>query len=201
MAQAELKQVEETKPMLKLDLGCGKNKREGFLGVDSIAFEPVDRLADLGAERWQLASYALDDDGSVMRGDGIELEDGSVDEAHCSHFIEHLTWPQRVNFFNELYRVMKVGAQCQLILPHWASARYYGDPTHKEPMSEFAFYYLDREWRKSNAPHVGYTCDFAVTWGYSLHQSLTSRNQEYQQHAIQFWKEAAQDIIATLTKR
>jgi hypothetical protein len=27
-----------------------------------------------------------------------------------------------------------------------------------------------------------------------------SRNQEYQSHALTFWKEAAQDMIATLTK-
>jgi hypothetical protein len=115
--------------------------------------------------------------------------------------IEHLTWPERVHFFNELYRVLIPEGKCQLILPHWASARYYGDPTHKEPMSEFAFYYLDKNWREANAPHVGYTCDFNVTWGYSLHQSLMNRNQEYQQYALLNYKEAAQDIIATLTKR
>ena len=181
MAKAKLKQVEKPQ-LLKLDLGCGKNKREGFIGVDCRQFDgKVDQVVDL-TKTWP-------------------WKDGTVEEAHCSHMIEHLTWPERVHFFNELHRVLIVGGKCQLILPHWSSARYYGDPTHKEPMSEFAFYYLDKNWREGNAPHVGYTCDFNVTWGYSMHPSLLSRNQEYQQFALQNYKEAAQDTIATLIKR
>jgi hypothetical protein len=45
-----------------------------------------------------------------------------------------------------------------------------------------------------------YTCDFAATWGYSLHPSIQHRNTEYQTFALSNYKEAAQDIIATLTK-
>lgn len=166
---------------MKLDLGCGKNKKEGFTGVDSIAFDGVDVVADL-REPWQ-------------------WEDGSVDEVHCSHTLEHLAWPERVHFFNELYRVLKPGAKATIVIPHWTSARYYGDPTHKEPFSEFGFYYLNKEWRGSNAPHTGYTCDFDSTWGYSLHPALGSRNQEFQQFAVQWYKEACTDIIATVTRR
>ena len=165
---------------MRLDLGCGKNKKEGFHGVDSIPFEGVDTVMDLtGPWPW---------------------EDDSVEEVHCSHFIEHLAWPDRVKFFNELYRVMKKDAKAAIILPHWASSRYYGDPTHKEPFSEFAFYYLSKKWRDDNAPHVGYTCDFQATWGYSLNPALVSRNQEFQQHAMSWFKEAVTDIHATLIK-
>jgi hypothetical protein len=64
------------------------------------------------------------------------------------------------------------------------------------------FYYLDKNWRAANAPHNDkYTCDFASTWGYSMNGALSARNAEYQQIALQFWKEAAQDTIATLIKR
>jgi hypothetical protein len=179
VAKAKLKQVEKAK-LIKLDFGCGKSPRAGFEGVDSLDFGQPHKVDLRKPWPWK---------------------DGTVEEAHCSHMIEHLTWPERVHFFNELHRVLIPEGKCQLILPHWASARYYGDPTHKEPMSEFAFYYLDKNWRGDNAPHVGYTCDFNVTWGYSLHQSLLTRNQEYQQFALQNYKEAAQDIIATLTAR
>jgi ubiquinone/menaquinone biosynthesis C-methylase UbiE len=180
MAKKQLKAI-PVQELLKLDLGCGKNTKEGFYGVDSLKFDAVDLVHDL-RKPWP-------------------WKDGSVEEVHCSHFIEHLTWPERVHFFNELYRVLRPEGKCTLIIPHWASSRYYCDPTHKEPFSEFAFYYLDKNWREGNAPHVGYKCDFLATWGYALHQSLMTRNQEYQQHAMQFFKEACQDIIATLTKR
>ena len=55
----------------KLDLGCGKNKQAGFVGVDERAFEGVDVAHDL-RRPWPWS-------------------DSSVDEVHCSHFLEHLT--------------------------------------------------------------------------------------------------------------
>lgn len=174
---------------LKLDFGCGKNKKEGFMGVDSIKFPGVDFVQDL-TKKWQ-------------------WKDNSVDEAHASHFIEHLEARDRVHFVNELYRILKPGSKATIITPAWSSNRAYGDMTHKwPPVSEMWYYYLNRDWRKQNCPHDdtefnkdGYSCDFDATWGYSIHPGLQSRNQEYQTHALTFWKEAAQDIIATLTKK
>jgi hypothetical protein len=52
MGKAKLKSVEL--PKLKLDLGCGKNKKPGFLGVDSRKFDGVDWVADLRAEKWEI---------------------------------------------------------------------------------------------------------------------------------------------------
>ena len=175
----------------KLDLGCGPGKKEGFYGVDRIAFPGVDLVLDFGKGSWPWA-------------------DNSIEEAHSSHTLEHLTnlqekW-ERVTFFNELYRVMKPGGKCSLTIPHWASNRYYGDPTHKEPFSEMGFYYLDKNWRAQNAPHTdiqhnpnGYSCHWRCEWGYSMHQSLLARNDEYRQFAMQNYKESCQDIIATMT--
>jgi len=210
---------------IKLDIGCGKNKKEGFIGIDIYDFPGVDIVADVRRKTWlatqvpeELKARMIEDDGE---DEPNELEviawrfpDNSVDEAHASHFLEHLTnfgdkW-ERVNFFNELYRILKLGAQASLIFPHWASNRYYGDPTHKEPFSEMGFYYLKREWRldQGNAPHSdssvnpnGYSCDFEATWSYTLHPGLANRHVETQQFAITWGKEAVQDIVATLTKR
>jgi hypothetical protein len=170
--------------MVKIDLGCGPNKQPGHIGVDRIKFDGVDVVCDIGTERWP-------------------WDDASVDEAHCSHTVEHLTAPQRIHFCNELYRVLKPGAKCAIVVPHWASCRAYGDLTHQwPPVSEFWFYYLDKGWRAVNAPHNdAYTCDFAATWGYSMHQELLVKNQEMQRYAMAFYKEACQDIHATLTKK
>lgn len=184
--------------MLKLDFGCGPNPRDGFEGVDVIPFEgKVKHVVDLTKTPWP-------------------WEDNSVDEAHASHFVEHLTAPQRIQFCNELYRILKPGGTCQIIVPHWASCRAYGDLTHQwPPISEFWFYYLSSAWRlgdpekgvQGNAPHddikynpQGYSCNFGATWGYSVRQDVLTRNSEFQQFAIANYKEVCQDIIATLTK-
>ena len=168
---------------MKLDLGAGINKKEGFIGVDSRGFPGVDVVADL-TKPWPWA-------------------DETVDEVHCSHMIEHLTAEQRIFFVNELYRVMKKGAKATIVTPHWSSTRAYGDLTHQwPPVCEMWYYYLNKDWRAVNAPHNdGYICDFDATWGYGLHESLLARNPEFQQFAINFYKEAAQDLHATLIKR
>ncbi len=168
---------------LKLDLGCGINKKEGFLGVDARKFKGVDKVADL-TKKWPWKT-------------------GSVDEVHCSHTVEHFTAKERIHFVNELYRVLKPNAKATIVVPHWASQRAYGDLTHQwPPVSEFWFYYLDKTWRATNAPHNdGYTCDFNVTWGYGMREDLLSRNQEYQNHAMANFKEVLTDTIATFTKK
>ena len=174
---------------LKIDLGCGKNKKEGFLGVDQYQMENVDIVLDIGNEVWP-------------------WEDGTVDEIHASHFLEHLTPKQRMHFMNEAFRVMKEGAKATVITPHWASNRSYGDMTHQwPPVAEMFYYYLSQEWRDSQAPHTdrkwnpdGFNCNFAATWGYSFSAELNTRNQEYVQFALQNYKEAAQDMHATLVK-
>lgn len=182
--------VKEAPQPLRIDLGAGKNPKPGFVGIDRIDFKNGSLICDIGTERWP-------------------WEDSSVDEAHCHHVFEHLTnlngKCERVHFLNELHRVLKPSAGCLLTIPHWASQRYYGDPTHCEPFSEFGFYYLSREWRKVNAPHTdiefnpkGYTCDLECTWGYSMHPSMQVRSADYQQHAMQWWLEARQDMVATL---
>lgn len=178
---------------MRIDFGCGPNKKEGFVGVDQHAFDgKVDIVGDVTDPQFW-----------------TRFESESLEAAHASHFVEHLTALQRCLFFNELWRIMKPGAQATVITPHWASCRAYGDPTHQwPPVSEFTFYYLKREWRDQNAPHTdaahmagGYSCDFDATWGYGLHPALAARNPEYQQDAINWFKEAAQDLHCTLTRR
>jgi len=171
----------ETAPLLKLDLGCGKSKRDGFTGVDVRDFGQ-DIVADL-TKAWP-------------------WPDASVEEVYCSHFVEHLKAEDRIHFVNELYRVLTKGGKAQIVVPHWASCRAYGDLTHQwPPVSEFWFYYLSKEWREQNAPHNdGYTCDFQATWGYAMRPDLATRNQDYQMFAMNNYKEVITDIIATLTK-
>jgi hypothetical protein len=174
---------------LKIDLGCGKNKREGFVGCDQYAMDGVDHVFNIGEEPWP-------------------FEDGSVEEAHASHFLEHLTAKQRIHFMNELWRVMADGAKATIITPHWCSGRAYGDLTHQwPPVSEFFYHYLGQDFRKSQAPHNdtewnkdGYKCNFQASWGYALHPEVAQRSQDYQMMAMNFFKEAAQDLYATLIK-
>lgn len=178
MTEPALK-LEET--IIRLDLGCGKNKRPDFIGVDAIAFEGVDVHHDL-TKAWP-------------------WPDESVTEAYSSHFVEHLEWPERVHFFNELHRVLKKGATAQIITPHWAHACFYGDPTHKAPMSEWYANYLNKAWRDVNAPHTGYTCDFDFVVAGGFDEWLASRSMETRMFAMARYVNSTRDLIVNLTKK
>ena len=189
-----------TQPAVKetrLDFGSGPNPRDGFEGVDQYRFDgKVKHVCDIRKAPWP-------------------WKDDSVDEAHASHFLEHLTADERIVFMNELFRVLKPGAKATFITPHWCSNRAYGDPTHQwPPVSEMFFYYLNREWRMgkdgvgANAPHTdasvwkkGYRCDFDFVIGYNLNPALSTRSQDFNQFAVSWYKESAMDTCATLTKR
>lgn len=179
---AKPKQALKIAEPLRLDLGCGPRKREGFHGVDAMAFEGVDTVLDL-RQTWPWA-------------------DASVDEVSSSHFVEHLTGAERIHFFNELGRVLKPGAKAYIVTPDWAHDCAYGDPTHQwPPMSRWYPLYLHKEWRAGNAPHVGYTCDFDHVIGGSWDGWLETRNMEFRIFAMQRYNNSMRDLQVTFTKR
>ena len=185
--KATLKAVEVS--TLKLDLGCGKNKKEGFTGVDRRSFPGVDVVMELTG-KWQ-------------------WKDSSVEEIHMSHTLEHFTGLERVHVMNEMWRVLRPDGKATIITPHWASNRAYGDFTHQwPPVAEMFFYYLSKKWRAENAPDndfewnpLGYKCDFEATWGYGMRQDLLARSVEYQQFAMSNYKESILDMHATLVAK
>lgn len=167
---------------LRLDLGCGTKKREGFTGCDSRAFPGVDAVCNLGAEKWPWA-------------------DSSVDEVYSCHMLEHLNAQERIHFVNELHRVMKPGTKAQIIVPHWCSSRAYGDLTHAwPPVSEFWPNYLSAKWRSTEAPHNDfYTCDFECVAVVTFNPALMVKSEGYRADAVAWYKEAAHDLVFTLT--
>lgn len=166
--------------LLKIDIGCGKTKEDGWVGIDAI---------DFGQKHVH----------DVRKG--LPFKDNTVDQARSSHFVEHLTGTERIQFFNELYRVLKPGAAAQIVTPHWSHSCAYGDPTHQwPPMSEWYALYLLKSWRDGNAPHAAYTCDFDYTVAGSWDGRLNGRNPEFTQTAMNTQVNGWRDLIVTLTK-
>lgn len=181
----------ETATVLRLDLGSGPHPREGFIGVDQLAFSgAVTQTVDLGSAPWPWPG-------------------GSVSEANARHVIEHLTASQRTHFCNELYRVLVHGGTCRIQSPHWTSARAYGDPTHIwPPVSEEWLSYLNATWREMFAPHTDYRhyssglmCDFEASWQPAFTESIAVRHPDVQGHAARHYVNAINDIVIILTKR
>lgn len=199
--------------ILRLDIGCGKNKQPGFVGVDAIAFDGVDIVGDVRGLTWKFKTVPKEimgsfneklSDLSVGTSDFpsvFELPDNSVDEIHTSHFVEHLSREEWVPFFNEAHRVLKVGSLMRVIVPHFSHSCAWGDPTHKSFCSEWMAYYLNKGWRDVNGPHTGYTCDFDYAVAGTWDEWLSVRNMEVKTFAMTRYVNSYRDLILNLTKR
>jgi hypothetical protein len=169
---------------VKLDLGCGANKREGFTGVDVSAECGADIVHDLKVTPWP-------------------FETASVDEINCSHFFEHLTGPERITFMDEMHRVMKPGTKATFITPDCDSHRAIQDPTHAwPPVCPESYLYFNKQWRDQNKlSHYKINCDFDFGYGYSLDPDVAVRTAEFQQFALKHYRNHSADLVVTLTKR
>ena len=191
----------------KLDLACGDNKREGFFGIDVVKTESVDYVFDLQQFPWP-------------------IESESVEEINCSHYIEHIPHDNTkailkesnsfeefkdkmvaskdgaIEFFNEIYRILKPGGKVKLIAPYYSSIRAWGDPTHTRAICDLSFYYLDKKWMDDNKlSHYGLNCDFEVSLSYFINNELTLKSDEVRTNMIKHSLNTVEDIIVELIKK
>lgn len=167
--------------IIKLDIGCGQNKKEGFTGIDKIKLPGVDVVWDL-----EKFPYPFDND--------------SVDEIHCSHYVEHTS--DLNAFMDEIFRIMKPGSKALIIAPYYSSIRAWQDPTHKRAISEITFMYYNKDFRdKNKLDHYGIKSDFDFVFGYAVSQPWASKSEEARTFAIRHYINVVDDIHMTLTKR
>lgn len=102
---------------MKLDIGCGRNKTQDFIGLD---ISP-DSRADIIATALKLP-----------------VKDEGVSEINCSHLVEHLYPEEAQQLFDEIYRVLQRGGKATIKIDRdWTKSRLLKkDPEHKYRYSE-----------------------------------------------------------------
>lgn len=157
-------------PVVRLDLACGNNKKEGFIGVDLHRETQADLIINLEKYPWGMDSGDIRENNEKIKvmdtmQDAIDeacvIKESSVYEIHCSHYIEHVT--DIISFMEELHRVLIPGGRATLYAPYYSSIRAWQDPTHKREISENIFLYYNRKWREYNKlAHYPIVCDFDI---------------------------------------
>lgn len=95
---------------MKINIGGGYKRYDGFLNVDSDSLTKPDFLMNLET-------------------DAFPVDNDSVSEVKAYHILEHIG----EGFFHlmkELYRICEDGAIIDIQVPHHRSEVFYGDPTH-----------------------------------------------------------------------
>ena len=112
---------------MKLNIGCGFLKMDGYTNIDNQALCKPDVLADLN-KTWP-------------------FEDDSVDEIYAHHVMEHMgeTFSEFLFVIKEMYRVSKHGAEWKIFVPHWQNDMFYHDPTHIRAISDVTFKMFDQK--------------------------------------------------------
>ena len=77
---------------IRINLGCGRDYKEGYINVDIVTDFPVDVVADLSKP--------------------LPFKDNYADEIFASDILEHFTKEDGEVFLKECFRVLKVGGVC-----------------------------------------------------------------------------------------
>ncbi len=109
--------------MKKLNLGCGKDVKEGYINLDSTKLPGVDVVHDLNKYPWP-------------------FRDNEFDEIYASHILEHLDNLPRA--MEEIWRITKPNGRVIIRVPHFSCGVSYRDPTHKILFSYFTFEYFEK---------------------------------------------------------
>ncbi len=122
---------------MKLNIGCGFNKLDGYINVDQFPECAPDVLWNLEETPWPFA-------------------ESSVDELVAHHVLEHLGQETKVFFaiLKELYRLMRHGGLLEITVPHPHHPTFISDPTHVRAFTGNTFEMMNRaknlDWAKRN---------------------------------------------------
>ena len=94
----------------KLELGCGRTKTAGYVGVDALPYPGVDIVAD-----------AID----VLH----QIGDDTLEEVFSAHFLEHVA--DLDEYMREMTRTVRPGGRIVIVVPHFSNPYFYSDPTHR----------------------------------------------------------------------
>jgi ubiquinone/menaquinone biosynthesis C-methylase UbiE len=165
----------------RLDIACGQNKTPNFFGVDIVKAKGVDLVYDLEKFPWP-------------------FPDNSVDEAVCSHYVEHTK--DIIKFMDEVHRILVPGGKIMIRAPYYNSMRAWQDPTHTRAISEATFLYFNKSWRKANRlNHYPIKSDFDFSFGYDFTPDWAMRSEEARAFAVRHYTNVVSDIIVMLTKK
>lgn len=140
---------------VKVNFGCGKDIKKGYLNVDLFKFPGVDKKVNMDKFPYP-------------------FKDNSVDEVYCKSVLQIVKDPGGV--ISEFHRILKKGGRLYFDVPHFTSKHCWKDITHRRGFAfkSFDIFYdnnvyvsgLEREFRKVKI-HLEFGKKYAL-WNYLI---------------------------------
>lgn len=99
---------------MRLNLGSGPRRLDGYVNVDREQAAEPDQVWDLERTPWPWMS-------------------GTVDEIAATHVLEHIA--NFRGFVTECHRLLRPGGLFAVTVPHPNGDAFWGDPTHVRPVT------------------------------------------------------------------
>jgi SAM-dependent methyltransferase len=109
--------------MKVLDIGCGKHKYEGAVGIDKFPLEGVDVVHDIEK--------------------GLPFQDNEFDLIICTNVLEYVK--NFVFVMEEIWRVGKPNAVVKIKVPYFSSPAAFNDPGHVRFFTWLTFNYFTED--------------------------------------------------------
>ena len=131
---------------MKINLGSGFKRIEGFVNVDDDPLVEPDYIVDIENDR-------------------LPFDDDSVEEIRAHHILEHIG-DGFIPLMKELHRVCKHGALLDIVVPHHFHDNFYGDPTHKRPITVSGMYMFSKkhceEYKEAYGSNSGMSLKYGI---------------------------------------
>jgi ubiquinone/menaquinone biosynthesis C-methylase UbiE len=140
-----------------LDLGCGKAKFAGAIGIDSNSNSDADIIHDLNKFPYPL----LDNEFNIIK---------------CIDILEHLE--DVIKVIEEIWRIGKPGGEVIINVPFFSSPETHTDPTHKRGFAYRSFDYFIKDKPFFSKYNLSKATFRLREWEYD-HEQKTNRSYLY----------------------
>ena len=109
---------------MKLNIGCGRDIRKGYVNLDAEKLAGVDKVHDLDKFPYPFKA-------------------NTFEKVRCYGILEHVD--NLVKVMNEIHRICKKNAKIEIMGPHYHHITTFADPTHKRGFTLDTFDYFTSE--------------------------------------------------------
>ena len=108
---------DSTSPRI-LDVGCGRNKQPGAIGIDRNRDTDADVICDIDCGR-------------------LPFRDDVFDEVRLIHVIEHVA--DVIATVDDVHHISRAGGRIVIETPHYTDFSSFCDPTHRWHLNSYSF--------------------------------------------------------------